>query len=1029
MNETCTCGCCEGIEKVTPQKIANRPGLPALAYRVGTHATFMETMLARLSDLQMAGPDQKSGTRNPLLTLKTRATDDPAIAFLDAWATVADVLTFYQERIANEGYLLTATERRSILELAKLVGYVLRPGVAASAYLAFEMEKDQNNVMVPAGARAQSIPGPGELPQTFETSEPLAARFVWNAIKPRLNRPQFITFAVDEKVRDMTTDVRDITSLYLKGIATKLKPNDVILFTIETTENGKTKTEQVTVTRRINSVEPDAAADRTKIIFKPQPKVKSTTRFIDFVEKLLEPRPFGTAPPPNPVRLVRNLPAGFRVKSDQIPSLLTQLRPDLRESLPAAIRSAIFKRPFSILTGLRSILAATTSTVAQTDSIKIYALRLTASLFGHNVQKRFKIPAVGGQVTEANEWPVVEIKDGTRTKYEEAAAVDLDSSYDQILTDSWIVVRTTLTTITADQYVVAKVRNPNATILRAKYGTSGKTTHIELADPADTSKNVDWLTKKLDDASVSTSPAANDEHFQAIRGTTVYAQSELLELADEPIETHVGFNRNAPTDSDNDPIQARQIELDNVYDGLESGSWIIVSGERDDISGVSGVKATELVMIAGVTQDVQKIEVIKEGNKEIIDRPGDTTRTTIQLANSLAFSYKRDTVTINANVVRATHGETRSEVLGGGDGSKTLQAFALKQSPLTYISATTPTGIESTLQVRVNDILWHESDSLVGLKPADRRYITQTDNDGKTTAVFGDGIQGSRLPTGVENVKAVYRTGIGRPGNVAAAQISLLTTRPLGVKGVNNPQPATGGADPEDRDQARRNAPLHLKALDRAVSVQDYADFARAFAGIGKARALRLSDGRRELVHLTIAGAGDIPIDPSSDIYRNLLLALHQFGDPNQPLQVDTRDLKLLVISAQVKLLPDYLWEAVVPKIRAAVLETFSFERRDLGQDALASEAISAIQAVPGVDYVDLDKFDALDQETVLKSLADDAADKKETLDQVIKLKSRILVDVARVDFTAAGPVIQKAQLAYLTPAVPDTLILTERTK
>ena len=53
--------------------------------------------------------------RYPLSRLATRSTGDPAIAILDAWALVADVLTFYQERIANEGYLRTATERRSIL--------------------------------------------------------------------------------------------------------------------------------------------------------------------------------------------------------------------------------------------------------------------------------------------------------------------------------------------------------------------------------------------------------------------------------------------------------------------------------------------------------------------------------------------------------------------------------------------------------------------------------------------------------------------------------------------------------------------------------------------------------------------------------------------------------------------------------------------------------------------------------------------------------------------------------------------------
>ena len=59
-----------------------------------------------------------------------RDDDDFSIALLDAWATVADVLTFYQERIANEAYLRTATERLSVLELARLIGYQLRPGVA-----------------------------------------------------------------------------------------------------------------------------------------------------------------------------------------------------------------------------------------------------------------------------------------------------------------------------------------------------------------------------------------------------------------------------------------------------------------------------------------------------------------------------------------------------------------------------------------------------------------------------------------------------------------------------------------------------------------------------------------------------------------------------------------------------------------------------------------------------------------------------------------------------------------------------------
>ena len=155
-----TCGCCEGTQKLTPLPTANRPGLYALLYRVGTHGSFLETMKARLATMRVDAPGadgQTIETFQPLLGLTTRDTSDPAIALLDGWATVGDVLTFYQERIANEGYLRTATDRRSILELARLVGYALRPGVAATVYLAYTLDDKQvEPVEIPVASAARS---------------------------------------------------------------------------------------------------------------------------------------------------------------------------------------------------------------------------------------------------------------------------------------------------------------------------------------------------------------------------------------------------------------------------------------------------------------------------------------------------------------------------------------------------------------------------------------------------------------------------------------------------------------------------------------------------------------------------------------------------------------------------------------------------------------------------------------------------------------------------------------------------------
>ena len=137
---------------------------------------------------------------------------------------MGDVLTFYGERIATESYLRTATERRSILELARLIGYELKPGVAASTLVAFTVEDPPVPVgealaprvaVVDVGVKVQSIPGHEEKPQTFETVERIEARAEWNTLRPRLVGPQVIAGSP--------------ASLTLAGTDTKLQPGDTVL--------------------------------------------------------------------------------------------------------------------------------------------------------------------------------------------------------------------------------------------------------------------------------------------------------------------------------------------------------------------------------------------------------------------------------------------------------------------------------------------------------------------------------------------------------------------------------------------------------------------------------------------------------------------------------------------------------------------------------------------------------------------------------------------------------------------------------
>jgi hypothetical protein len=219
------CGCCDGIAAETPQGVDNRPGLSAIAYRIGDHDQFRASVHAALSSSDFA----------PLARLRTRDDADFTIGLIDAFACAADVLTFYQERIANESYLRTAAERVSLQELGKLVGYRLRPGVAAETLLAFALETPPTppptlppepgnfvtglppGITLDAGLQVQSVPGPGEKPQTFETVESLAdARAAWNAMRPWMSEPR--------------ARAAGDTEAWLAGTALNLKRGDALVF-------------------------------------------------------------------------------------------------------------------------------------------------------------------------------------------------------------------------------------------------------------------------------------------------------------------------------------------------------------------------------------------------------------------------------------------------------------------------------------------------------------------------------------------------------------------------------------------------------------------------------------------------------------------------------------------------------------------------------------------------------------------------------------------------------------------------------
>lgn len=950
------CGCCGSAVTANPRY--NAPGQPSLTYRMGTHPAFLDRLLDRLPRQQIP-PDE--GIR-PLARLTTRDPADPSIALLDGCATLLDVLSFYQERIVNEGFLRTATERRSILELARLIGYELSPGVAASAELAFQLEatamptlpaparngaprpppprpeKSTDRVVVPAGTRVKSVPGPSESSQTFETVEAIEGRPLWNALAPRLTRPQDLALREVPDPDDsestiaqlyfvgLNTDLGagpDIVSaagseffplgdveisgsdtvraarldtIYAAGTDTRVEKGDVILFVGKRPAPGETPDfATLTLVQTVRRVTVEPALERTRIDFADRPVLPAFSPLVFALGQM---------------QLMQIQMQGATLQ--QTVAQQTWSESDLSVLIGTQGWDAGAVTTHINATHLFGAFTAPTPPPEPPPEFRdvepgVFVFREQLGFFGHNAPMLATLP-VDARPTGAN-WDIAPPSIWQRSNASLHSDVDtyLERPVDRLVDGSWVVFQ-------GGGAPVAFWVTAVAQRSLADFALSGRATALSLAASS---------------GEVLDEDAKNAMSGLKFRTTTAYAASMKMELARLPIADVVAAG-------------SESVQLDGLYLGLDVGRRITISGERADLAGVSGGEA---VLLTG------------------IEHTGGFT--TLRFEPALAHPYVRDTVTINANVAAATHGETVVEVLGGGDGSAAHQGFTLKRARLTYVPAATADGSESTLEVRVDDVLWTEAPHLYGLDPDDERYSLAQDDDGATTVRFGDGRSGARLPTGIGNVRARYRVGIGREGMVGAGSLSLLHSRPLGVGGVTNPAPAHGTGDPETRDDARQNAPRTVATLDRVVSLRDYEDFARTFSGIGKARADLISAGGRRWVQLTLAAetaaAGPsavlAPRTVSADLRERLSEAIRRHGDPAQRFRVASYRPLFFNVRAEVLIDPRYELGRVAEDVKALLRDRFDFDHRSFAQPVAAAEVISVIHRAAGVVAVDLDQL------------------------------------------------------------------------
>jgi len=927
----CDCGCCSGTSVQTPQPRSNLPGLSSVSYRVGTWASFKESMLARLS----------SSDYPALAALKTRDDDDFTVAFLDATAMVLDVLTFYQERLANEAYLRTAGQSRSLTELSRLIGYQPSPGVSASTYVAFSLrtapgqspDPTASPITIPQGTQMQSVPVQGQMPQIFETSADIQGKADWSALPVQTGRPW--------------VPPGNTNGIYLSGTATQLQLGDSLLLLGVRREQwdssvSQSPSEQWHVVV-INQLQTDPIRNLTYVSW------DTTLTHTDGGSPTL-PEP-GVSP----------LPGLFEAGSPG--------------TLFGRTRSILPIRP---KVGIGPWIAA-----------KVFAFRQKATLFGHNAPNPMLFVNLNQATTTAIPTSLPGLINAPASgpwqwigfNIASSSQIDLDAAYPKIVIGSWFA----LTSSGVAQ--LYKVQSSRAVSI-SNFGLSGKVT--ELAGD-------------YQDSSIST--------FFTLPLTEVWAQSDPLEVAEQPLTY---------------PLYGTLVDLQELRPDLVGLQVVALSGKRQKLaigSGITGLSfvpddGTDPVSLAPgdvltlidptplpltadgaipdwslstrtitlsvedangrtgtVAASLNQIVLEPSGQSDpniseyalvstLASVPAPYPHTQIQLQSNLANCYDRTATTMNANVALATNGQSVSEIMGNGSAATPNQSFTLKQGPLTYVQAPTPTGRESTLQVQANGVAWNEVPSLYGEGPSERVFSTLNQSDGTADVLFGDGVEGATLPTGQNNLQANYRIGLGSSGNVGANTLTTLIDRPLGVSGVTNPESATGGQDPQSVADIRSNAPLAVLTLGRAVSLADYENYASTFAGIAKAYAVWIPSGPGQGVFLTVAGVNGAALTSGNPTLSNLVTSLRNYGNPLIPISVQSFVETLFGLSADVQYDPAYNQPTVQAQVLQALSQAYGFAERAFGQGVSVDEISTVIQNVPGVIAVNVKEINVVASST-----------------------------------------------------------------
>lgn len=251
---------------------------------------------------------------------------------------------------------------------------------------------------------------------------------------------------------------------------------------------------------------------------------------------------------------------------------------------------------------------------------------------------------------------------------------------------------------------------------------------------------------------------------------------------------------------------------------------------------------------------------------------------------------------------------------------------------------------------------------------SDKIFEVVYDENYNATVVFGDGSVGIS-PEDTAAFRVEYRVGGGTRGNIAKdtinASIGTAEARIAGT--VTNTSKATGGANAETIEHAKKYAPLNFRRQDRLVTLEDYSVFANTFISnfgtVGKATAAtRKAYASANVIDIyVLEKASDIQLQRATTNFKTqLLTAINKKRMATDDIAIVDGLIRTLDLGITIRIdrEEEENQDQIKTKVRDKILNYMNADNRDFGEDLNIAELNRQIFEVEEVRYSSVDNLD-----------------------------------------------------------------------